>query len=102
MKILQSTIERLLYILLALMFVAVIVIGIIAYRDGQEVKQIINDHTQVIQREEQQTEEIEKNQLTNSTALKDYIACLLTLTPTGDMTLQAQEQTCFNNAPEVK
>lgn len=49
---------------------------------------------------QQQTKAIEDNQLTNSLALKDYIACLLVINPKDNLHLQ--EQTCFNKAPEVK
>lgn len=78
-KILQSTIERLLYLLLLLMFVAIIIVGTIAYRDGQLIKE---------------------NQKTNALAVKTYIACLLIIKPAPNVHIQ--EHRCFNNAPIVK
>lgn len=93
MRILQSNIERLLYLFLLLMFlvnIAGLVTNVV----------ILQEHTHTIQLQEQQTLTIEANQKTNSHAIKDYIACLLVINPKGN--LKAQEDTCFNNAPEVK
>jgi hypothetical protein len=49
-----------------------------------------------------QTEHILNNQSNNSHALKDYIACLLTLSPTDKPSIPMQEHICFDNAPEVR
>jgi hypothetical protein len=38
MHVLQTTIEKLLYILLLMVFIATIVVGIIGYQDGQSIK----------------------------------------------------------------
>lgn len=100
MRILQSTVEKLLYILLFLMFIGIILVGTVAYDDGQQIKRIINNHSQSIAAEEQATQQIKANQATNSNAIKQYIACLIAINPTGNV--QAQEQTCFDKAPEVK
>lgn len=100
MRIIQSTIEKLLYVLVLLMFISIIIIAAVAYDDGQQIKQIINNHTQQIMFQEKETDQIKANQLINSTALKDYIACLIAINPNGD--IQVQETTCFKNAPEVK
>lgn len=93
MNILQSTIERGLYLLLLLLFL-INIIGLVVNIN------ILKDHTRSIQLQEQQTKTIENNQLTNSLALKDYIACLLVINPNGN--LPNQEHICFINAPEVK
>jgi len=107
MRILQSTIERLLYVLLLLVFIAVIIVGGIGYHDGQQIKQLIAtnsaNHGAAIMRTEQQTQTIINNQKINSQALKDYIACLLKLNPSETPTqIQQAEQICFNNSPGVK
>jgi ABC-type dipeptide/oligopeptide/nickel transport system permease component len=95
-QIMQSTVERLLYILLALVFLAVLVVGAIAYNDGQQVKQITEQHSSEIKN-------IETNQHINALAIKQYIACLLNLSPTQTQAqIKTAELTCFDNAPEVK
>lgn len=43
---------------------------------------------------------IQQNQVAQTTAFKDYVACLLNLKPGPN--LKVQEQTCFDNAPQVK
>jgi hypothetical protein len=96
MHILQSTVERLLYVLLFLIFIGILIVGSIAYEDGQAIKQIITTRTSLIQT-------VEVNQKSNALAIKTYIACLLTLNPAQTPTqIQNSEQTCFDNAPQVK
>lgn len=61
---------------------------------------IIEHHSQTITILKVDTQQVEANQHTNSLALKDYIACLLTINTQNN--LQGQEQACFDKAPQVK
>jgi hypothetical protein len=95
-NILQSTIERLLYILLLLCFATTIIVGVIAYQDGQKIKQqqqIFHDSGT------QSLKVIKQNQQAETLAVKTYIACILVINPSGN--LQAQEQACFDKAPKI-
>jgi hypothetical protein len=93
MNVLQSTIEKGLYVLLLVMFLVNIAIL-------YEVGKVINNHTDQLQQQNQLAKDIEKNQFTNSSAIKDYIACLININPAGNV--QQQEQTCFDRAPNIK
>lgn len=97
MKILQSTVERLLYILLLLCFVTTVIVGTIAYKDGQKISQ---QQQQFHNTNIQSLKIIKQNQEAETTAVKTYIACLLTLNP-AITSLQSQEQVCFSRAPTI-
>jgi len=69
---------------------------ITALNQDQRIRQIVNAHTTIIN-------DVENNQKTNALAIKTYIACLLDLNLTQTQAqINAYEQTCFTNAPEVK
>jgi hypothetical protein len=102
MNILQTTVEKLLYILLLLMFAGIVIVGTIAYNDGQQIKKIINEHTETIT-------QVKNNQYTNSLALETFIreglVCTASIPPNPNPTrasIQAEANKCFPNTPEVK
>jgi hypothetical protein len=77
------------------MFIAVIVVGYLAYRDGQQIKN--------------QTQTIKNNQYSNSVTLETFVreglVCTFTIVPnpTASKALITQEvDNCFKNTPEVK
>lgn len=93
----QSTVERSLYILLLLMFVLAIVgtsIATVVYIDLR--KQQTQLHSQSVT----DLTTIEQNQVLQTEAIKDYFACLLSINPQGNLSIQ--EQVCFNSAPIIK
>jgi D-alanyl-lipoteichoic acid acyltransferase DltB (MBOAT superfamily) len=99
MKILQSTIERMLYILLVFVFVTFTFAAFYAYKNNQAIKSTnAYFHNQNVAN----LKLIEQNQAVESLAIKTYIACLLTLNPKGNTSIQVQEQICFNKAPAIK
>lgn len=99
MRILQSTVERLLYFLLLLCFLATIIVGIIAYKDGQKISQ---QQQQFHEGSAQTLRIIKQNQQAETLAVKTYIACLLTLNPqSSPASIQSQEQICFDTAPQI-
>lgn len=94
MNIMQTTVERLLYTLLFLLFVGMTVIGGIAYSDGQQIKQVVSNQEELVKK-------IKSDQSNNGIAIKTYIACLISIPPLStDIT--TAEKTCFNSAPQVK
>lgn len=80
-------------ILIIVIVIAWASLFITAINQGQQIQSIVKDHTSTINT-------VERNQQTNSTAIKEYIACLISINPSSN--LQVQEQTCFNAAPGVK
>lgn len=77
------------------MFVAVIIVGILVYNDGQQIKQ--------------QTITIKNNQYSNATAEETFIrqglVCLATYPPNLNPTpaqVQTEANKCFANTPEIK
>lgn len=97
MKILQSTIERLLYILLFIVFFVGVVGTIAAIHDGQELKA---QQKQYHQDSTNNLKTIEQNQVLQTQILKDYANCIFHINPQGN--IQAQVLVCFNNAPVIK
>ena len=96
MKILQSSIEKGLYILLIAMFVVNITVLFLKFKELNDLAKIA--HTQTTQ-----LQQIEDNQRVNSVAVKEYIACLITIKPTETPAqIQQDETNCFNNVPTVK
>lgn len=99
MNILQSTVERLLYLLLLLCFTATIIVGIIAYQDGQYIKrqqQIFHDNG------DSNLRIIKQNQAAETLTVKTYIACLLMISPQSSPdSIKIQEQICFDKAPKI-
>lgn len=102
MQILQDTVERLLYILLFLMLIAVIIVGEIAYNDGQQIKHLVKTQTQL-------TAQVKNNQHNNSIALETFIRqgliCTATLSPSSHPTLaliNMEGEKCFPNTPPIK
>lgn len=97
MKIIQSTVERLLYIALALVFIVAAIGAFGAIYNSNKLtmqqKQFHADNISLLNT-------IKKNQAIQTTATKDYIACLLKINPQGN--LPAQEQVCFDEVPQVK
>lgn len=101
-KILQSTVERLLYYLVFLMFLAIILVGTIAYHDGQQIKQLLQAQTNTVKT-------LESNQYTNAVSLEVFIreglVCTAKLPPNPNPTpaqIQAELGVCFPNTPAVK
>lgn len=67
------------------------------------VAKSVNQHTSEISDIKTNTQAVESNQRTNSNAIKDYIACLLIISPTLNRTQALQQaNVCFNAAPPVK
>lgn len=93
MKFTQSILERGLYLLLVLLFVTNFAAGFVLYDQSREIRQVISTQSAF-------TDEIKKDQTSNALAIKTYIACLLTIAPTNNVTIR--EQICFDNAPPVK
>lgn len=102
MNILQSTVERLLYYLLALVFIAIIVVGFFAYQDGQQIKHLVMVQLQ-------QTKSIETNQYLNGKAFETFVRngliCTATLplipNPTS-ASINAEGNKCFPDTTEIK
>ncbi len=86
MKLFQSSIEKLLYVLILLIFVVASYGTWAAVNDANK----ISDSQGLII----------KNQVANNQAIKVYINCLTHIDPKGDV--QAQLNSCFNAAPKVK
>lgn len=98
MKIIQSTVERLLYVILLVVFLAVGFVGVIAYNDGKKItqqQQYFHD-TNI-----KNLQVIKANQAAETGAVKTYIACLLTLAPNSSTSIQQQEKVCFDKAPQI-
>lgn len=92
MKLFASTIEKMAWLLVVILFVIFSVAAFYAIRNYHAIKaqdQIF--HAQNVE-----------NQKIIVTDVKDYIACLLTINPQSSVSLSIQEQTCFDKAPEVK
>lgn len=97
MKIIQSTIERLLYIGLLLMFIVASIAAIAATLDYQQLtRQQRQFHDQSLNN----LNVIKQNQVNQTIATKEYIACILAINPKGN--LHAQENACFDKAPSIK
>lgn len=83
-------------IILTVLVIAWASLFITALNQDNRIEYIISSHTSTINT-------VEQNQHTNAAAIKDYIACLLTLNPQATATqLQSAEQICFDNAPNIK
>lgn len=96
-KILQSTVEKLLYILLLLVFIANIILIIITVNIFNSLK----TQQQSFHKDSASSlVTIKQNQVNETVAVKTYIDCLLHINPQGN--LPAQETICFNKAPVVK
>lgn len=93
MKILPSTIERLLYYILFLIFVVFIIFFVLTEQQNNQLK----DLGQKIVKAQ---ETIIQNQTIQTQANKIYINCIVHINPAGDV--QSQLNTCFNAAPKVK
>lgn len=99
MKLLQSTVENLLYIILLFVFVSFGAAATYAIKNNRAIKATnAYSHAQNVSN----LKLIEQNQAAEAQAIKTYIACLLTLSPQAPTTIQAQEQVCFDKAPTIK
>lgn len=98
MKIIESTIERLAWYLVFILFAGQIVGLVIGINVLHNLKQQTLDfHNQNIDNQVI----IKQNQVNETQAIKQYIACLLTLNPQGPSPLSAQELVCFNQVPKI-
>lgn len=97
MNIIESYIERLAWILVLVVFVGEVIGLIILSNILHNLKQ---QQTYFHNSNNTSLSIIKQNQATQTTAIKDYIACLLAINPQNNLT--AQEQVCFNKVPEVK
>jgi len=90
LKIMQSTIERLLYVVLLLVFIASLLTSYFAYHDGQEIKQLItSSHNSNVQ-----TQQIIITKLnTQDSDLRNSVKCLFSLNPSTGTATEAQA--CF-------
>jgi hypothetical protein len=98
----QTVQEFVLYAFLILVLVLQIVTNL-------QVKQLLNNHTQTIQLQEKQTEQVKLNQLNNSKALETFIrdglVCIFTTAPDPSATkaqITNEVDNCFQNTPEIK
>lgn len=96
MRIFQDTIERSLYVLLLLTFIAAGTgLFLTVKANNLLAEQQDQFHTDSLRN----LKTIEDNQIAQSQAIKVYIDCLVKINPQGD--IPAQESACFNNAPVV-
>jgi hypothetical protein len=87
----QSTIEKGLYFIVLFSFIFFGVAASYAYRNNQALKH---------QQQAYHSQNLENQKIIVS-AVKEYIACLLTIKP-DTTSVHAQEQVCFDKAPQVK
>lgn len=97
LKLLQSTIERALYLLLLLVFIALAVVGYAVLNNN---RRIVRQEKIFHQESVSNLQEIKQNQAIQEVALKEYIDCIIHINP--QMNIQAQELSCFNGTPQVK
>lgn len=90
MKILQTSIERLLYLNLLLVF---IIAAAFSFAFARQQNTLHNQSTAILQT-------IKENQAAQTEATKIYIDCLLKINPQGN--IRIQEQVCFDKAPTVR
>ena len=97
-------------LLIVLAILVLTVATFVSYADSQKVKadqsaqarSAVFNHTETLNDIKQAVTNIENNQKTNSTAIIDYINCLINSNVTTPAQVQAAEATCKAAVPQVK